>query len=445
MVWASRLTIALIVWGALSFGAVYPWAYWPLVACAGALGLWAIVQTRALAEPRPRHLALALGAIALGLVIQVVPVPYEWLATVSPAADRLLGQLQLGWAIRPAAWHSLSVAPASTLVSLAIFTALGLLLVGLMRAVAYMPLRWLVMQLTLFGMALAIFGIVQRLVFGASDFSVYGFWKPAGMATPFGPFINRNHFAGWMVLVAPVVVAFAAADLRARRRDRSIFTVTAALVMTASILVSGSRSGLISLSIALLALAWMGKDKADSRAPRWLPALLVAGLLVAAVAWVGFGRTAARFEQASTEFGERMTAWRDTTTIIRDFPIVGTGFGGYGAAMLLYQTAGRQSIYQQAHNEYLQILAEGGLLVAIPAVIVIWLLVRDIRHRFHGNDDDTTFWLRAGTVAGLIGIAVQSSLEFSLQMPGNALLCVVILAIALHRPSSKSQSHAHSV
>lgn len=443
MVWASRLTIALIVWGALSFGAVYPWGYWPLVIGAAALGLWAIVRTRALAEPRPRRLALALLAVALALVVQVVPLPHNWFSLVTPSADRLLGQLQLGWAIRPADWHSLSVTPGSTLVTLAIFLALGLLLVGLMRAVAYMPLRWLILQLTLFGVALAIFGIVQRLIFGASDFSVYGFWKPTGMATPFGPFINRNHFAGWMVLVAPIVVAFAAADLRSRRHDRSIFTAAAALVMIASILLSGSRSGLISLSIALLALAWLGKDQAGARAPRWLPAFLVVGLLVAGIAWVGIDRTAARFEQASSEFGERVAAWRDTTTIIRDFAIVGTGFGGYGTAMLVYQTAGRQSIYQQAHNEYLQILAEGGLLVAIPAVIVIWLLVRNIRHRFSGQDDESTFWLRAGTVAGLIGIAVQSSLEFSLQMPGNALLCVVLLAVALHRPSSRS--HAHSV
>jgi O-antigen ligase len=109
----------------------------------------------------------------------------------------------------------------------------------------------------------------------------------------------------------------------------------------------------------------------------------------------------------------------------------------------VYQTAERHSIYQQAHNEYLQILAEGGLIVAIPALIVLVVLVRNVRHRLHGKDDEPTFWLRAGAVAGLIGIAVQSSLEFSLQMPGNALLCVVLLAVALHRPSSRA--HANRV
>lgn len=461
MIWASRLTIALIVWGALSFGAVYPWGYWPLVVGAGILGLWTIIATRALTEPRPRRLAIALGVVALALIAQIVPVPHHWFTTVTPSADRLLDQLQFGRAAQPAGWHSLSVAPGSTMISLAIFTALALLLVGLMRAVAYMPLRWMVTQLTLFGVALALFGIVQRLISGPSDFPVYGFWKPVGMATPFGPFINRNHFAGWMVLVAPIVVAFAVAGLRAARHynadnlgerlrwlmtpeaNRFVFTATAALVMIAALVLSGSRSGLISLAVALLALGWMAGRQPESRSSRLIPAFLVVVLFVGAMAWAGIGRTAARLEQAQGEFNERVAAWRDTTTIIRDFPIVGTGFGGYGPAMLVYQTADRHSIYEQAHNEYLQILAEGGLLVAVPAAIVIVLLVRNIRHRFAGTDDEATFWLRAGTVAGLVGIAVQSSLEFSLQMPGNALLCVVLLAVALHRPSSRS--HAHSV
>jgi O-antigen ligase len=242
--------------------------------------------------------------------------------------------------------------------------------------------------------------------------------------------------------VAPIVVA-TAAGLRATRSDRFVFTAVAALIMMTSVVLSGSRSGLISLAAALLVLGWMTARRTESRARRALPAVLVVVLLASAVAWVGVDRTAARFEQASTELGERLTAWRDTTAIIRDFPVVGTGFGGYGLAMLVYQTAERHSIYQQAHNEYLQILAEGGILIAIPATIVLVLLVRNIRHRFEGQDDEPTFWLRAGIVAGLIGIAVQSTLEFSLQMPGNALLCAVLLAMAMHRPSSRS--HAYSV
>jgi O-antigen ligase len=172
-----------------------------------------------------------------------------------------------------------------------------------------------------------------------------------------------------------------------------------------------------------------------------LPALYFAVLVVAAVGWAGVARTAARFEGAGVELSERAAAWRDAVQIARDFPVAGTGIGGFGTAMLAYQTAERHSIYEQAHNEYLQIFAEGGVLVLVPSTIALVVIVRTIRHRIRGRDDLQAFWWRAGAVAGLAGIAAQSLMEFSLQMPGNALLCVFLLAVALHRPSSHPDAH----
>ena len=58
MILTSRLVVALLVWGALSFGAVYPWGYWPLAAGAAAVGVWALARTQAWREPRPRLVAL---------------------------------------------------------------------------------------------------------------------------------------------------------------------------------------------------------------------------------------------------------------------------------------------------------------------------------------------------------------------------------------------------
>lgn len=459
MIRCSRLLVALLVWGVLSFGAVYPWGYWPMAAAAAAIGLWAIVTTRALDEPRPRHVAIALGAVGAAMLVQLVPLPYAWFQAASPAGDRLLGQLRVGWAIHPPAWQTLSVAPDSTVVALILLLALALLLVGLMRAVSYMPLGWVIGQLTTFGAVLAVFGIVQRITAGPTGALVYGFWKPNGLATPFGPFINRNHFAGWMVLMLPLAVAAASASAQAARgpfrhgwrrwmhwlvtpdANRFLFSATAILIMATALVMTGSRSGLASFVVALTVLAWFATRRTTSTARRVLPAFYFAVLLVAAVAWAGVGRTASRFEQAGGEFAERVSAWRDTGAIIRDFPVAGVGFGGYGTAMLVYQTSGRQSIYAQAHNEYLQILAEGGLLVALPVLVALVLVARSIRHRWHGQDDVQTYWLRAGAVAGLAGIAAQSLVEFSLQMPGNALMFVFVLAVALHRPSSHGHPH----
>src|SRR5262249_8938138 len=85
-------------------------------------------------------------------------------------------------------------------------------------------------------------------------------------------------------------------------------------------------------------------------------------------------------------------------------------------------------------NDYLQIVAEGGLLISIPVLITIVIFVRDIRCRFkEAPKEGTTYWLRVGAAVGLISIAVQSLVDFSLQLPGNAALFVLIAATALHR------------
>ena len=143
----------------------------------------------------------------------------------------------------------------------------------------------------------------------------------------------------------------------------------------------------------------------------------------------------------------RTDAWRDTARIIHDFPAFGTGLGTYGEAMLIYQRVSRDQIYLQAHNDYLQLAAEGGAIVLVPAIILLLMIALVIRHRFRTGDDDVlTHWLRVGAVAGLAGIAAQSLVEFSLQMPGNTATFVLLLALAMHRPRRHRESaHAHRV
>jgi O-antigen ligase len=322
-----------------------------------------------------------------------------------------------------------------------------------MRAVSYLRLEWLLTQLMTFGIALALFGIIQNAAMPKDDFLVYGFWRPQAAATPFGPFINRNHFAGLMLLLMPLVAGYAGAVATLSRHpaDRSpggwvrwflspdagrfAFASFAVVVMASAVIASGSRSGMASFAVALAVFGLLAARRASRREARLAIWMYIAVLFVGALGWMGMEAVVERFRIAGTDLQDRVAAWRDTLTIIQDFPISGTGFGAYGAAMLLYQTANRTSIFIHAHNEYLQILAEGGLLVAIPAAIAAVVIGRIVRLRLRrGADDALTGWVRLGAVAGLAGIAAQSLFEFSLQMPGNAAMGVLLVAIALHRP-----------
>jgi O-antigen ligase len=151
------------------------------------------------------------------------------------------------------------------------------------------------------------------------------------------------------------------------------------------------------------------------------------------VGWAGVDAVSARFGSADpTTVNERLPIWRDTWNVIADFWLTGSGLNTYGVATLFYQTSAPGFHLREAHNDYLQLAAEGGLLLGVPIVCAIAMLARDIRRRF-ADSTGSSYWIRLGAVTGLIAIGVQSTVEFSLQMPGNAALCAVLAGIALHR------------
>ena len=450
---SERLLIFALAWGAFAFGAVYPWAYWPLAAVGAGLGVHTLVRTGGWKDYRIRTLAVPCGAVALAMLVQVVSLPYSMVLKLSPALDQFFREYALFY--HPASLHSLSLSSSSTLVVVGLFVAFALLLLGLIAGFGGVSTDWLMNQLMGLGLALAIVGIVQKAFpTGVEKPLVYGFWEPRFAGNPFGPFINRNHFAGWMVMALPLVAGYSCAvlvqtlHLRERRlgsllrwlttvdASRFLHVAFCAVLMGTALVVTGSRSGIAAFGVAMVAFTVLAMRRFKQRRTRLMVAGYLGVILVGAIIWAGTDRTIGRFIVARTDDsgGGRIGAWRDTLHIIRDFPVFGTGMGTYGQAMLVYQTAGRPVMYAQAHNDYLQLAAEGGALVAIPAAAAIIVVLLGIRRRLaSGMDDEVTAWVRVGAVAGLAGIAAQSLIEFSLQMPGNTALFVVLLAIAMHR------------
>jgi O-antigen ligase len=164
----------------------------------------------------------------------------------------------------------------------------------------------------------------------------------------------------------------------------------------------------------------------------------VAGYLVLLVVfvsgWVGVDAIGSRFASADwSELNGRRGPWADAAGIFLKFPLTGTGLNTYGVATLFYQQHDLAGHYAQAHNDYLQFAAEGGLLLTIPAALTACAFIVAVRRRFVEETSVRTYWLRVGAVTGLTAIALQETVEFSLQMPGNAALFAVVCAIALHR------------
>ena len=172
-------------------------------------------------------------------------------------------------------------------------------------------------------------------------------------------------------------------------------------------------------------------------------------MIVAASAYANFGRLALRMQE-TTEQGEwgRRAIWRDTWRMASDFPITGVGAGAFQQGMLVYQQGSRLFFFNHAHDEYLQIAAEGGVLLAVPAAIALLaaatLMARQLR-----ADRSAIFWIRCGAIAGVVAIMVQSIWDTGLRMPANGILFAVVAAVALHdprvaQPSSSSDSRHSS-
>ena len=270
-----------------------------------------------------------------------------------------------------------------------------------------------------------------------------------------GTYVNPNHLAGLMNITIPLAVAFfvsfAGSVRRGKGRARNVIIELAAsgkaimsylllfsiILMVLALIFSGSRMGQFAFFCGLAATAMLsvfrGARKGQQRvSPRLL--LIAIGCLSIAVlwgAWKGLDPVIERWGTAGQELTEARTIlWETTKPLIRDFPVTGTGFGTYELAYRSYQPESfGTTLYDHAHNDYLQVLAETGWIG-----FVLWLaffalfLVRVIIKWFQ-NTDPFSVAIGAGGIAATIALLVHSFGEFNLQIPANALLLFVVMAI----------------
>jgi len=150
---------------------------------------------------------------------------------------------------------------------------------------------------------------------------------------------------------------------------------------------------------------------------------------------------AGRIEQTIAGAGGRTAIWRATWPMTKDFWLTGIGAGAYERAMVVYQPAPHQTFFNHAHNDYLQTLTEGGVLLTVPAIVALAAGFVGIRRRLR-SDRSPMYWIRAGAASGLVAVAVQSIWETGLRVPANTLLFAALAAIALHSPAEPARRAA---
>jgi O-antigen ligase len=430
---------ALAIWALFAFGGVYLRTE-ILVAIATAL-LAAIVRPSVMSGAS-RALDLWLLAF-LGLsILQVVPVPRSIAGAIVPASVRLGRELTLG---ADARFTTLSIRPADTLQALIVLaTALA---VFWMARETYRTggVRTSVRAIALAGFVVSLIALAQS---ATARGLMYWRWRPTYEGPePFGPFVNRNHFATWAVLAIPVCLGYLAARSYGRdRRDplrplrarvahaidaRAMWLTASAVALLAALAVTLSRSGIAALGAALAFAWWLTRGRGGRLGRRVAVAAAIAA--AGAIALWNAPALAGRFARTAVGYADRVIIWRETLPIVRDFWTTGAGLGTFESAMAFYQQTDRSVFFNQAHSEYLQLAAEGGLLLLAGAAgaTIAFLRLAAVRLR---EDPTGVFWIRAGAAAGLAAAALQSVWENGLRIPANALLAAILAAIVVHEP-----------
>ncbi len=441
---------ALVIWSLLAVGAVYPWGAAPI----------AVVSTGLAIAVRPRlggtralvWLDAALVVFLLGSLAQLVPLPRAVLAWLSPNVDAFEAAFRVDAAVHPVGPHALSLDPPTTAYTLALVTAIVLLFWTCRQVLATGGVRTIVRTTSALGLLVTLIAIVQRAV---APGYVYGVWKPLEHgAQPIGPVVNANQLATWLLLALPISVGYLVAHMethgvargrrvwqvRVRRlmSGRLLLLASASLLMTLGVFVSGSRSALAGLAAGAAFGSIVGGRRTGRRG-RWALAVFLVLVALAVSAWANLDYLALKLNQLDSGIAGRSVIWRDTLSVAGRFWLTGVGLGSYQAAMTLYQTATRDVFYNHAHSQYLQVAVEGGVLLAVPAVVAFVALAAGAREALRA--DRSPLWsLRVGTASGLVAVAVQSVWETVLRMPANGVLLAVAAAILLHRPAHGSRS-----
>lgn len=283
-----------------------------------------------------------------------------------------------------------------------------------------------------FGGVLAFIGILQKL---ASPDSIYGVVKTA-QAIPFGPYVNQHHFASLMVLLSGIAISHLLGQ--SVTRQIKLLIAISALIMAISVPLTSSRGGMISYFAMLLvggAAYFYRGEKTTGKS--WLPVLgamaAVAVIAVGAVLFLGGADSLLRgvgFSNTSDDISSgRLYFWSVAWQIFTTNPVFGAGLDSFGAAFTHFDIRSGTYRVEQAHNDYLQMLADGGVVGFALLVAFIFLLVRKSLTRVRECSNDFVRTTVTGGLAGCVGILVHSFFDFPLRTAGNAFFFVLVVAL----------------
>ena len=429
--WGRFIILALclaVVLSSLAFGTVHSWALAIFQAGAGLIvALWIVDAWRTgVLRFSKNLLQLPLAGLALIGLVQLLP---------------LGGDVAGAEALAGAATRTLTLDPQATRVAVIQIVAL---FVYFAAALAFIDtpkrLRLVVRVVIMFGFVLAVFGLMQHFL---TPYTIYWVRRPE-QAQPFGPYVNRHHFAGYMELVLALPLGLLLAG--AVDRDRIPLYAFATALACIALVMTNSRGGIISMVAEIFFLVLVagavrrrgeeGEERKGSRLRSAAARVGMGGVIVfvilLGVLYFGGEESLSRLVgtvNADDPTTGRAHFWQGTVEMIKNHPVLGVGLGAFSAAYPRYDTGSGAYRLEQAHNDYLQILSDAGVVGGALGLIFIVVLFRMAFARMRSKDKFRR-GVALGAITGCVGVLVHSFFDFTLHTTANALLFLLLAALA---------------
>ncbi len=422
----------ILILSALLFGSVEVWSSSLILFMVFTLGLSWVLRGELVRHETTRQekilLAVPAALIAYGLV-QIVPLPQAIVGVLSPAAYRVYRYYSVG----AAGFMPLSLDTYRTTIELLRETAaLIVFLIVVKSGRETGVLRRMMRYLVVAGFCISMFAIIQKATWNGD---IYWFRELSLGGEPFGPFVNRNHFAGFIGMIVPLGLGLA---LTERQKEKKVLFGFLSVVMAVALCFSLSRGGITGFFAGVAMFAFLvGKDKVQKRGV-WLVGLFLIVLLTYLL-YLGVAPVVTRFYSTDITTEQRLTVWTATIGAIRDYWFAGSGAGTYIDLFPLYSPAGVQSIYDHAHNDYLEFILENGAVgTLILGAFAVLVLLAVSRRKIHGRNAT----MRIAALSSVFSMAVHSVFDFNLHILSNLLLfaCVLGMAVGLSYGSDEQEA-----
>jgi len=283
---------------------------------------------------------------------------------------------------------------------------------------------WFLLSL---GFAVALFGIIQHFTFNGK---LYWFRELREGSNPFGPYVNRNHFAGLIELIAPLGLALLLH--RGVVRDQLPLVALFTGISISGLFLSASRGGILSFFFQLILLglvAWASREGQVMVGVATLLLLLTGAWIV----WLGVGPTLERFSglrPAEITSSRRVLILQDSWRIFRDHPWIGTGLGTFETVYPRYESFYDGKIVNHAHNDFMEVVVETGLLGTVCGVCFLVMFFRSAWSKLARERTPILRAVRGGGLVACSGLLLHGLVDFNFRIPSNALLFLLLACLA---------------